>query len=50
MSEGTSAFDAAAAGVWLHGAAAARLGRGMIASDIISVLPQAFTDAASFVK
>jgi hydroxyethylthiazole kinase-like uncharacterized protein yjeF len=50
MSEGTSAFDAAAAGVWLHGASAARLGRGMIASDIINVLPQAFTDAASFVK
>ena len=50
MSEGTLAFDAAAAGVWLHGASAARLGRGMIASDIINVLPQAFTDAASFVK
>ncbi|MGZ0186548.1 MAG: bifunctional ADP-dependent NAD(P)H-hydrate dehydratase/NAD(P)H-hydrate epimerase, partial [Alphaproteobacteria bacterium] len=40
MSEGASAFDAAAAAVWLHGATAARLGRGMIASDLIDALPQ----------
>jgi hydroxyethylthiazole kinase-like uncharacterized protein yjeF len=40
MSEGASVFDAAAAAVWLHGATALSLGRGMTASDLINTLPQ----------
>ncbi|MGE5506207.1 MAG: NAD(P)H-hydrate dehydratase [Actinomycetota bacterium] len=33
------AFEAACAGVWLHGACAARLGPGLIAEDIADTLP-----------
>jgi NAD(P)H-hydrate epimerase len=33
------AFEAACAGVWLHGACAASLGRGLIAEDIADALP-----------
>jgi len=35
-----SAFEAACAGVWLHGAAGAGFGRGLIAEDIPEVLPK----------
>lgn len=37
--QGMSAFDAAAAGVWLHGACAQRFGPGLIAEDIADALP-----------
>ena len=37
-------FEAASMGVWLHGAAAARYGPGMIADDIASGLPAAFAE------
>jgi hydroxyethylthiazole kinase-like uncharacterized protein yjeF len=37
-------FDAAAAAVWLHGASAARVGRGLIAEDIPEVLPLVLND------
>ncbi|MCB1489628.1 MAG: NAD(P)H-hydrate dehydratase, partial [Bauldia sp.] len=39
MGQGMPAFDAATAGVWMHGAAAARFGRGLIAEDIPEALP-----------
>ena len=39
LAQSMPAFDAAAAGVWLHGAAAARFGRGLISEDIPETLP-----------
>ena len=33
-------FEAAAAGVWLHGAAAAEFGLGLVAEDLPGVLPR----------
>ena len=36
---GLQAFEAAAAAVWLHGRAAERAGRGMIADDLIAAIP-----------
>ncbi len=39
----TAAFPAAAAAAWLHGAAAATFGPGLIAEDIVSALPRALT-------
>jgi len=39
LAQGMSGFDAAAAGVWLHGAAAAHFGPGLIAEDIADALP-----------
>lgn len=37
--QGMDAFDAACAGVWLHGHAAASCGRGMVAEDLLQALP-----------
>jgi len=42
LAEGAGPFDAAAAGAWLHGAAAQSLGRGLIASDLVEAIPAAF--------
>jgi len=42
LSEGAPAFESAAAAVWLHGAAARTLGRGLIASDLIDAIPAAY--------
>ena len=39
LAQGMPAFDAAAAGVWLHGAAAAAFGPGLIAEDLAETLP-----------
>ena len=39
LAQGEPAFSAAAAGVWIHGDAARRLGRGLIAEDLPEVLP-----------
>ncbi len=39
LAQGLTAFDAAACGVWLHGAAAARFGPGLIAEDLPEILP-----------
>ena len=38
LAQGMAAFEAACAAVWLHGAAAQRIGPGLIAEDIPPVL------------
>ena len=40
LAQGMDAFDAAAAAAWLHGAAAAEFGPGLIAEDIEQALPK----------
>ena len=40
MAQGVDAFQAASAGVWLHGEAAAAIGLGLIAEDLPDVLPR----------
>ena len=40
MAQGMPPFEAASAGVWLHGEAAMKAGRGLIASDLVRTLPQ----------
>jgi NAD(P)H-hydrate repair Nnr-like enzyme with NAD(P)H-hydrate dehydratase domain len=44
LAQGLDAFDASCAAVWLHGAAAGRLGPGLIAEDLPQVLPQVLRD------
>ena len=39
ISQGMGAFDAACAAAWLHGAAANEFGPGLIAEDLIDLLP-----------
>ena len=39
---GLPAFEAASAGVWLHGRAAEIAGPDMIADDLVEAIPQAF--------
>jgi hydroxyethylthiazole kinase-like uncharacterized protein yjeF len=41
---GLGPFEAACAGVWLHGRAAERAGAGMIADDLLEHLPAAFAE------
>ncbi|MHA1601338.1 MAG: NAD(P)H-hydrate dehydratase [Alphaproteobacteria bacterium] len=42
LAQGLESFPAAAAAAWLHGAAGAALGRGLIAEDLPEVLPKVF--------
>lgn len=39
LAQGMEAFHAAAAAVWMHSEASARIGRGLVASDIIGEIP-----------
>ena len=39
LAQGMDTFEAAAAAVWLHGAAAAAFGPGLIAEDLPQALP-----------
>jgi NAD(P)H-hydrate epimerase len=39
LAQGMDAFDAAAAGVWLHGEGASAVGLGLIAEDLPDALP-----------
>jgi len=43
LAQGMPTFEAAAAGVWLHGDAAAQFGFGLVAEDIIDALPRTLT-------
>jgi ADP-dependent NAD(P)H-hydrate dehydratase / NAD(P)H-hydrate epimerase len=40
LAQGMAPFEAAAASVWLHGAAAAEYGLGLVADDLPNVLPR----------
>jgi NAD(P)H-hydrate epimerase len=44
LAQGLDAFDASCAAVWLHGAAAGRLGPGLIAEDLPQALPEVLRD------
>lgn len=46
LAQGLSAYDTAAAAVWLHGAAAAGFGPGLIAEDLPQRLPQVLAQIA----
>ena len=41
-----TAFDAACAGVWLHGEAGSRLGAGLIAEDLPGVIGEIVAEVA----
>lgn len=40
ITQGMPAFEAASAGVWLHGESGMQAGRGLIASDLLDVIPK----------
>jgi len=40
LAQGMAPFEAAAAAVWLHGAAATEFGLGLVAEDLPNALPQ----------
>ncbi|MCK5933194.1 MAG: NAD(P)H-hydrate dehydratase [Fulvimarina manganoxydans] len=46
LAQGTPAFEAACAGVWMHGKAAEAFGPGLIAEDLAPMLPKVFSDLA----
>ena len=47
LAQGMPGWHAAGAGVWLHGAAAAAFGPGLIAADIADILPTVLRDLAA---
>jgi NAD(P)H-hydrate epimerase len=44
LAQGMEPFVAAAAGVWIHGDAAARVGPGLVSEDLIEALPMTLRD------
>jgi hydroxyethylthiazole kinase-like uncharacterized protein yjeF len=46
LAQKMTAFDAAACGVWLHGAAAGAFGPGLIAEDLPEMLPEVLSELA----
>jgi hydroxyethylthiazole kinase-like uncharacterized protein yjeF len=50
LARGAPAFEAASAGVWMHGAAARAFGPGLIAEDIAEQMPKVFLDLYSPVR
>jgi NAD(P)H-hydrate repair Nnr-like enzyme with NAD(P)H-hydrate dehydratase domain len=45
LAQGMAAWEAALAGVWLHGRAAVEVGPGLVAEDLAPALPRAFAAA-----
>ena len=46
LAQGMRGFEAACAGVWMHGAAAAARRAGLIAEDLPEALPKVLADLA----
>jgi NAD(P)H-hydrate epimerase len=46
LAQGVAPFKAACAGVWLHGEAGLRCGPGLVAPDLIAILPAIMRDFA----
>jgi NAD(P)H-hydrate epimerase len=47
LAQGLPAFEAASAAAWLHGAAASAFGTGLIAEDLIDMLPRVLTQLST---
>jgi len=44
LAQGMPAFEASCASVWMHGDAALRFGPGLVASDLIDMIPEVLSD------
>ncbi len=50
LTQGMSAFDAACAGVWMHGRASQIIGAGLVASDLIEEIPKVLKEMLGISK